>query len=292
MNRLPSKVKEDAVLISPPIGAGKDACDELYRSEPDTFMDEKKWSPVSEMFSAILKIIPEEIIQKIDAIANYDTQTAWEIGDLTNEVYTRAQAGSATQSYTYNDVCFFVSKMMNNSRSYSTVKGYAITARQFAQEVREAFSYRDVPFSHFAYAGQPIFSEINPHTGNPYWRDILDYSYFTSIGESRKVPETELRTKFGGKVPDPNKTGFKLGKHPNIVTMPVTQVGYVTEADQIEASQLPVDDLKKYVSNRLRLIVAELSGLSLHVVGRIPSFPSQQFSGAILLFTEVIRRMK
>lgn len=291
VKELPSKVKKKAHLQPLSVQLDEAKSDNLYRKEADTYQDEVVWNPVAEMMAQVLKILPENIIQQLEAIGEIDSQNSWVTGDLANEIYTRMQSNDTTKSYTYNDACWFTAKIVN-TKSYSTVKGYAITARRFVGEVREAFAFRDIPFSHFEYAGQVKFEEVNPKTGNPYWKDILSYSYNQSLVQGKRIPEVELRREFEGKVSDPNKTGYKLGKHPNIVTPPVNQVSYITPQEQMQVAQLPLGDLKNYVANRLELIVGELSGLSMYVVGQIPSFPSQQFQGAILMFSEVIKRLR
>lgn len=99
-------------------------------------------------FSLLQKIVPEEVINQIRGGAQRRRITKWEAADQAELVYSLSVAAYG-QELTYFDSCDFVAALTDYEYSASTVKSYALTARQFPIEEREKYLWREIPFDHY-----------------------------------------------------------------------------------------------------------------------------------------------
>jgi hypothetical protein len=183
-----------------------------HDNEEQDVLVPKTENEVAKMFMAFERVIPEEVGQKFESIGILEDHLQWDKGDLTLLIWDIVQANNLKDSkgnpYTFLDVCYFVSsRYLNFSRSYSTVKAWAITARRFTKKTREAYHADELPFSHFAYAGQRRWDEINPDTGQKYWVDILLFSYSQYMKFGRNCSVRVLSDKY-----EKEKTQTSLAK--------------------------------------------------------------------------------
>ena len=100
------------------------------------------------LMSDIHKILPEEIINRLIMLSENLSVTAWEIGDLTNEIYKSCLANNL--NYTQTDAVKFIWCYLDIDRSLASLIYYAKTAATFSLPIRE--KYAPLPFSHFHYA--------------------------------------------------------------------------------------------------------------------------------------------
>lgn len=257
--------------------------DQVYSHENINWEDEKLWSPVAKMFSALKKVVPEKDLNTLEGIAAFDTQAMWKIGDIVNSIYTRAQAGKRTSEYQFNDVCYFVAQAcLKGTRSYSTVKGYALTCRRFTPKSRQELHFHDIPFSHFAYAGQAKF-EVLCDDGLPKWHEILEHSYQKSLEAGRQISERELRVKFENKSPE-IKQSFKLGSSPSMDD-------YIGTA-RMNSNETETLPSVGYVSEKLSIISSELKNLAVFINGNFPNIGAGTLAQAILLIDNFLSRIQ
>lgn len=248
------------------------------------YKNQEKLDPTAAgiLFKSLRSVTPQELIDKLDGIASYDAQVQWTVGDAVNDIYLRAKSSKLANKYNFNDVCFFVSiACLGGSRSYSTVKGYAITTRRFPPNLRVAFNYTDIPFSHFTYAGQDKFEEVNKNTKNPYWMDILCWSYDQSLIKGRKISERELRDEFEHRVPSTRKTSFKIGASPNVSD-------YSRPILNIPDEEASTSDL---VVNQIENICVQLENLAEYISVNFPNNISQPYSQAVLFLKQVLGKL-
>lgn len=140
--------------------------------------DEKE---IAEMMRKIEGVIPEKILNRFGAIGDLEEQLQWEKGDLTNDIWLIVEAkklkNKKGRRYQFLDICYFVTKkFLRNSRSFNTVKAWALTARRYSPEIRAMYSSDLIPFSHFAYAAKRKFDVDSQVTGLKVWQDILQDS--------------------------------------------------------------------------------------------------------------------
>lgn len=160
-------------------------------------------SELAEMFRKISRVVPDDVDNQLSSIANIVDHLQWPLGDLVNEIFKNVQGSGIKNKrgnpYTFLDVCFYVSaKYLRYSRSFNTVKAWALTARRYSPEVREHYHFEDLPFAHFAYAARKIF-DVDSSTGQKRWQDVLDHSIDQMIKLGRLISVTDLEKHFEGR---------------------------------------------------------------------------------------------
>ena len=228
---------------------------------------------ISEMFYRIKGVIPEEVLNKMSALADVAEKMQWEFGDLTNVIYNHVQASKVKDEkgrlYTFLDVCFFVSIVcIRGQRQMSTVKSWALTARHYSVAVRQTYHADDVPFRHFTFAAQEKFAKI--------WKNVLKYSYDQSIEKGYPVTERQLREKF-----DPQeKPVFRKRYEP--AKNDFVPADTVASLDMSEIEDEPLVKLDQLIS--------ELNGLTSELSVTNPNIGSF-ISQAILLLRKALNMM-
>lgn len=160
-------------------------------------------SEVGDMVKRIDRILPEPLINEFEGIAAMEDNLQWAKGDLVNRVWENVLAkklkNKKGNQYTFLDVTYYVSiRFMQGSRSFNTVKAWALVARRYSPAVRQLYHFDEVPFAHFGYAAQRKF-DVDSDTGQKLWQDILDYSYELSQHQGRPASVKQLEQKFEGK---------------------------------------------------------------------------------------------
>jgi len=155
------------------------------------------------MIVKIDRVVPEEVAQELENICQIEDHLQWRKGDLVNEIFKNVQGKQLKNKrgnpYTFLDVCFYVSaKYLRFSRSFNTVKAWALTARRYSPEVRAHYQAENLPFSHFAYAAKKIF-DVDSSTGQKRWQDVLDHSVDQMQKLGRQISVTDLEKHFEGK---------------------------------------------------------------------------------------------
>jgi len=173
----------------------------MLTDTPSLQVDLRSPNPVGEMIRAIDKILPEESIQRFEALSQEEERVQWQKGDWTNEIWSAVLAArlcnSEGKSYTFMDICYYVSRrFLRGARSENTVKAWALTAKRFSPALRKRYRWLDIPFSHFIYAGRNKFDVDNPKTGHKIWQDILDYSWELSQNQGYPAAEWQLKSAF------------------------------------------------------------------------------------------------
>lgn len=190
-----------------------------------------------EMVTKFDKALPEAIITEFEAIGQYEDFTQWKKGDLTNQIWSVVVAKKLKNkkgvAYTFIDVCYYVSvRFMRGTRSYNTVKAWALTARRYSPAVRKKYSYDILPFSHFAFAAKRIFDVDSSVSGGKVWQDILDFSLDFANRHARVCSVRALENKYetGIKPKRTYVTGLQTSGE-EIIT-PVTLADVKTAVDQ------------------------------------------------------------
>lgn len=168
-------------------------------------------SEVGDMIKRIDKILPEPLINEFEGVAAMEDHLQWTKGDLTNRIWENVLAKKLKDKkgnqYTFLDVTYYVSvRFLQGSRSFNTVKAWALVARRYSPAVRQLYHFEDVPFAHFTYAAQRKF-DIDGNAGQKLWQDVLDYSWVLSQSQGRSASQKQLEQKFEGA--RANKSQFK-----------------------------------------------------------------------------------
>ena len=224
-------------------------------------------SEVHAMFRSIEKTLDEKFIQSFDSEFALEDRLQWSKGDRTNMIWASVQAkklrNKQGRPYTFLDICYFVSiRFLRGTRSFNTVKSWALVARRYSPAVRQLYHYDEVEFAHFAYAAQRKF-DIDSDTGQKMWQDVLEYSHTLSQIQGRPASQKQLEARFEGK--RITKSQFN----------PTANEYHVNELDVsgIEASQLvdipaSSDTLEAEFSETLH----RLSGLVSRISAKYPIF--------------------
>jgi len=159
-------------------------------------------SEVGDMVRRIDKILPEPLINEFEGVAAMIDNVQWNLGDLTNQTWQNILAKKLKNKrgnpYTFLDCCYYVSiRFFNGSKSFNTVKAWALVSRRYSPAVRQLYHYDEIEFAHFAYAGQRKF-EADSDTGQKLWQDVLDYSWELSRNQGRAASVKQLEKKFEG----------------------------------------------------------------------------------------------
>jgi len=94
-------------------------------------------SEIRTMFLRIEKVVPEDVSARLESVCEIEDKLQWVKGDIVNEIWKNVQGSGVKNErgnpYTFLDVCFFVSgKYLRFSRSFNTVKAWALTARRYS----------------------------------------------------------------------------------------------------------------------------------------------------------------
>ena len=159
-------------------------------------------SEVGYMIKRIDRILPEPLVNEFEGIAQMEDSLQWQKGDLTNRIWENVLAKKLKNKkgvqYTFLDVTYYVSvRFLQGSRSFNTVKAWALVARRYSPVVRRLYHFEDVPFAHFTYAAQRKF-DVGSDTGQKLWQDILGYSWELSQAQGRSASVRQLEQKFEG----------------------------------------------------------------------------------------------
>jgi len=159
-------------------------------------------SEVGDMIKRIDKILPEPLINEFEGVASMEDNLQWVQGDLVNKIWDNVLAKKLKNKkgnlYTFLDITYYVSiRFLQGSRSFNTVKSWALVARRYSPAVRQLYHFEDVPFAHFTYAAQRKF-DVDSQTGQKIWQDVLDYSWELSHNQGRSASVMQLQQKFEG----------------------------------------------------------------------------------------------
>lgn len=211
-----------------------------------------------ELIYSILDVTPQEIVDRFEALVHVQEMLQWEFGDLTNRIWEHVQA--AKLPYKFTDVCYFVSvRFLNRTRSYNTVKAWALTAGRFPSPVREKYNYEDIPFAHFAYAGKRKFDQVGPD-GKRTWQKILEYSYEGRNQQSYDVSVTQLEEAFEGKIRV--VPGYEIGSD-NTEPEPVVQLESMSLEVEFAAALYALTTLAERLSGNPKVLELIKQGLNL-----------------------------
>lgn len=115
---------------------------------------------MSNTFSQIQKLVPDTILEKLQAVADADTDLCWQIGDTVNELYDYVVANNIPA--TKVDVCEFAAWYMQSDRSPNTIREYARISAKFPPIIRQQFYF--LRFAHFRTAAMFDGKEIDALT--------------------------------------------------------------------------------------------------------------------------------
>ena len=223
-------------------------------------------SEVGDMIKRIDKILPEPLVNEFEGIAQMEDNLQWQKGDLTNRIWENVLAKKLKNKkgvqYTFLDVTYYVSvRFLQGSRSFNTVKAWALVARRYSPVVRRLYHFEDVPFAHFTYAAQRKF-DVDSNTGQKLWQDILDYSWELSQTQGRGASVAQLEQKFEGA--RATKSRFK----PTFNDFSAHEIDINgVEIAQLSNIQASPDTLEVEMAETLH----RLSGLVLRFANRYPS---------------------
>ena len=233
-------------------------------------------SEIRTMFLRIEKVVPEDVSARLESVCEIEDKLQWVKGDLVNEIWKNVQGSGVKNKrgnpYTFLDVCFFVSaKYLRFSRSFNTVKAWALTARRYSLEVRAHYRGEELPFAHFAYAAKKIF-DVDSSTGQKRWQDVLDHSMDQYEKLGRCISVSDLERHFEGK--KKTQTTYATG----VYEFPSVEVTTVPVAIQDIA---PADDID--VDTEFSEALHKFSGIVSRIVAKHPKYAGAIQQGFALL---------
>jgi hypothetical protein len=134
--------------------------------------------------SRIDKVLDERLLAAWASLADNESRTAWQYGDLLNVTYATVKANAL--EYTKQDVAVWSCIVTGTDRQPRTLLYYAEVSLFYAPEIREVFE--PLPFVHFRYA----------MTQGENWRAVLDYSLDHLERWGRPPSRKKLRRTFEG----------------------------------------------------------------------------------------------
>jgi len=200
-------------------------------------------SEIRSMFKAIERVLPEDLIAEFDGLVQAEDMMQWSYGDKTNQIWSAVSAkklkNKKGKPYTFLDICFFVSvRFLRQTRSFNTVKTWALVCRRYSPVVRQLYNYEDIWFAHFAYAAKKIF-DVDDTNGKKKWQNVLSFSYNQSLRQGYTVSVQQLESYFEGR--KKNKSNFAPTVHDfaladiDLSPIDVNQVATIqSDADTLE----------------------------------------------------------